>query len=165
LSIEQAVYIPACDNLLHSAEGRLLSRIHEILGIAVLASNGVAAAWGGVAWRRRDPSTVFWYLLRLAQAIVVAEAVVGVVLLLDGRHADAIHYVYGISPLVVSLVSEGTRITVASAEVAHAGDPEALDRRERILLARRIVLREMGVMTIGAILIVTLGLRAAATGG
>ena len=143
----------------------MLSGIHEILGIAVLASNGVAAAWGGVAWSRRDPSKVFWYLLRLAQAVVVAEAVVGVALALGGREAGAIHYVYGIAPLVVSLVSEGARVTVASAELARVEDPDALDRRGRILMARRIVLREIGVMTIGAILIVTLGLRAVATGG
>jgi hypothetical protein len=139
--------------------------IHEVLGIAVLASNGVAAAWGSLAWWRGEPSTVFWYLLRVAQAVVVVEAVVGMVLALRGRHVDAIHYVYGIAPLVVSLVSEGARITVASAEVAAVDDVEALERRERILMARRIVLREIGVMTIGAILIVTLGLRALATGG
>jgi hypothetical protein len=143
----------------------LLSRIHEILGVAVLASNGVAAAWGGIAWSRGNPSKAFWYLLRLAQAIVVVEAVVGVVLALGDHRADAIHYVYGISPLVVSLVSEGARITVASAELASVEDVEALERRERILMARRIVVREIGVMTIGAILIVTLGLRALATGG
>ena len=142
----------------------MLSRIHEILGIAVLASNGLAAAWGGVAWSRGDPSTVFWYLLRVAQAVVVVEVVVGVVLAIRGHHADAIHYVYGISPLVVSLVTEGARITVASAEVLQVDDVDALDRRERILMARRIVIREIGVMTIGAILIVTLGLRAVATG-
>ncbi len=141
-----------------------MSRIHEILGIAVLASNGVAAAWGAVAWKRGDPSTIFWYLLRAAQAIVVAEVVVGVILAAQGKKVDAIHYVYGIGPLVVSLFSEGARITVASAEAAKAGDVEALERREQILLARRIVLREIGVMTIGAILIVTLALRAMATG-
>jgi hypothetical protein len=141
-----------------------LTLIHEILGIAVLAANGVAAAWGGVAWSRGEPSQVFWYLLRVAQAVVVVEVIVGVVLALRGHHADAIHWVYGISPLVVSLVSEGARITVASAEVARVDDVEALDRRERILMARRIVIREIGVMTIGAILIVTLGLRALATG-
>ena len=141
-----------------------MSRIHEVLGIAVLASNGVAAAWGGTCWQRRIPSKVFWYLLRLAQGVVVAQAVLGTVLALTGRHAPAIHYVYGISPLVVSLVSEGARVTVASAELAEVEDPDALDRRGRILLARRIVLREIGVMTIGAILIFTLGLRAVATG-
>jgi hypothetical protein len=143
----------------------LLTGIHEILGVAVLVSNGVAAAWGGVAWSRGSQSAAFWYLIRLAQTVVVAEAVIGVVLAARGHHADAIHYVYGISPLVVSLVSEGARITVASAEVARVDDVEALDRRERILMARRIVLREIGVMTIGAILIVTLALRAWATGG
>jgi hypothetical protein len=79
--------------------------------------------------------------------------------------APAIHYVYGVAPLVVSLVTEGARVTVASAELASVEDPDSLDRRERILMARRIVLREIGVMTIGAILIVTLGLRAVATGG
>ena len=141
-----------------------MSGIHEILGIAVLASNGLAAAWGGIAWWRRDPSKVFWYLLRVAQAVVVVQAVVGVVLALGGDEAPAVHYVYGIAPLVVSLVSEGARVTVASAELASVEDPDALDRRERILMARRIVLREIGVMTIGAILIVTLGLRAMATG-
>jgi hypothetical protein len=143
----------------------LLSGIHEILGIAVLASNGVAAAWGAVAWSRGIPSKVFWYLLRFAQAVVGAEAVDGVVLAVGGHHTEAIHYVYGIAPLVVSLVSEGARVTVASAELAGVEDADALDRRERILMARRIVLREIGVMTIGAILIVTLGLRAVATGG
>jgi hypothetical protein len=139
--------------------------LHEILGVAVLAANGVAAAWGAIAWSRGEPSTLFWYLLRGAQATVVVEAVVGTVLAIQGRHADAIHYVYGIAPLVVSLVSEGTRITVASHEMAQVDDPDALERRDRILMARRIVLREIGVMTIGAILIVTLGLRAWATGG
>jgi hypothetical protein len=142
-----------------------LSGIHEILGILVLVSNGLAAAWGAVAWSRGDPSRVFWYLLRTAQAVVAAQALLGTALALSGRDAPAIHYVYGVAPLVVSLVSEGARVTVASAELAGVEDPDSLDRRERILLARRIVLREIGVMTIGAILIVTLGLRAVATTG
>jgi hypothetical protein len=142
-----------------------MTGIHEILGVAVLASNGVAATWGATAWSRGEPSTVFWYLLRVAQGVVVVQAVVGVVLALEGREADAIHYVYGIAPLVISLVSEGARITVASHELAQVEDPDALDRRDRILMARRIVLREIGAMTIGAILIVTLALRAWATGG
>jgi hypothetical protein len=117
-----------------------------------------------VAWSRQHPSTAFWYLLRVAQLVVVVEVVLGVILVAQGRSVGAIHYGYGIAPLVVSLFSEGARITVASAEVANAGDVEALERREQILLARRVVLREIGVMTIGAILIVTLALRAAATG-
>ena len=132
--------------------------------MAVLAANAVAAAWGAFAWWRGRPSKGFWYALRAAQATVVAQAVLGTALALGGHDADAIHYVYGVAPLVVSLVSEGMRVTVASAELAQVEDPDALDRRGRVLLARRIVLREIGVMTIGAILVVTLGLRAMATG-
>ena len=143
-----------------------MSEVHLVLGIAVLVSNAVAATWGGIAWTRRVPSSVFWYLLRVAQVVVVAEVVLGLVLLAEGkRPPDTLHYVYGIAPLVISLIAEGARVAVAQSEVAQAGDLEALDRRERILLARRIVLREMGTMTIGAILIVTLSLRAASTGG
>ena len=140
-----------------------MSEIHDALGVAVLAANGVAAAWGATAWVRGVPSKVFWYLLRGAQAVVVAAVVAGVALLLGDRDAGTVHYVYGVSPLVVSLVSEGARITVASQEIARVDDPDALDRRRRILLARAIVLREIGVMTIGALLICTLALRALAT--
>ena len=56
------------------------------------------------------------------------------------------------------------RVSIAQAELEGVEDFEALERREQILLARRVVLREMGTMTIGAILIVTLALRAASTG-
>ena len=48
-----------------------MTKLHLYLGIAVLASNGLAAAWGAIAWTRRDPSAIFWYLLRTAQVIVV----------------------------------------------------------------------------------------------
>ena len=143
-----------------------MSEVHLVLGIAVLVSNAVAATWGAIAWTRREPSTIFWYLLRTAQVVVVAEVVLGLLLLAEGkRPPDSLHYVYGIAPLVISLASEAARIAVAQSELAQAGDLDSLDRRERILLARRIVLREIGTMTIGAILIVTLGLRAASTGG
>ncbi len=49
----------------------------------------------------------------------------------------------------------------AQVETAEIDDIEALERREQILLARRVVMREMGVMTIGTLMIVTLSLRAA----
>jgi hypothetical protein len=143
-----------------------VTKVHLYLGIAVLASNGLAAAWGAIAWTRRDPSTIFWYLLRAAQVIVVVQVVAGVVLLAGGKKPpDSLHYIYGIAPLVISLVCEAARVGIAQSELEAAGDIDALERREQILLARRVVLREMGTMTIGAILIVTLALRAASTGG
>ena len=61
-----------------------MKQAHEVLGIAVLATNGAAAAWGVTAWLRGIPSTVFWYLLRVAQLVVVIEVIVGLVLSATG---------------------------------------------------------------------------------
>ena len=128
-----------------------------------LGANAVAAAWGAVAWLRKVPSTSFWPVLRVAQATVVAEVLVGVVLWLDGRSPpDSLHYLYGIAPLFVAFVTEGMRVGAAQRELEDVeGDLDALPRREQVLLARRIVLREIGVMTIGTLLVVTLLGRAA----
>ena len=143
-----------------------MSDFHMWLGVAVLASNGVAGAWGAVAWLRGEPSVSFWYLLRTAQATVAAQVVLGLLLVARGDSSpDGLHIAYGISPLVVTLFSEGFRVAAAQREVEAAGDVEALDRTDQILLARRVALAEMGVMTIGLILIVTLAIRAAQSGG
>jgi hypothetical protein len=140
----------------------LLSGVHAVLGVAVVGANALAAAWGGIAWLRRDPSTVFWYLLRVAQATVVVEVGLGVALLIAGHdNPDGLHLFYGISPLVVALVSEGMRVGAAQRELEDVDDVESLERREQVLIARRVVLREMGVMTVGTLMILTLTLRAA----
>ena len=65
----------------------------------------------------------------------------------------------------MTLFSEGMRAGVAQQELEDVEDVDALDRSEQVALARRVALGEMGVMTIGALLIVTLALRAYQTGG
>ncbi len=149
--------------MLHSAKGRFLSGLHEVLAFVALGANAVAAAWGGVAWLRKVPSTLFWPVLRVAQATVAAEVLVGVVLWLSGEEPpDSLHYVYGIAPLFVAFVTEGMRVGAAQRELDELeGDLDSLERREQVLLARRIVMREIGVMTIGTLLVVTLLGRAA----
>jgi pseudouridine-5'-phosphate glycosidase len=76
-----------------------------------------------------------------------------------------LHVVYGVAPLVVSLVSEGMRVGVAQREIGEVEDLDALERSAQVALARRVALGEMGVMTVGALLILTLALRAYQTGG
>jgi hypothetical protein len=152
----------------HSAEGHSLSGFHAAVGIAVLATNLVAAAWGAIGWARKDAraSIVFWPLLRVAQATVVIQVVLGLLLVARGASApDGLHIVYGVSPLVVSLVSEGMRVAVAQKELEDVEDIDALERSEQVALAKRVALGEMGVMTVGALLILTLALRAFQTGG
>jgi len=139
-----------------------------VMGIAVLATNLAASVWGAIGWIRKDAraSIVFWPLLRAAQATVVIQAVVGLLLVARGASApDGLHIAYGISPLIVSLVSEGLRVAVAQREIEEVEDIDALDRAEQVALAKRVALGEMGVMTVGALLILTLALRAFQTGG
>jgi hypothetical protein len=139
-----------------------------VLGIGVLAANAVAAAWGAAAWLRKRAqwSIGFWPVLRVAQALVAIQVVVGLLLVARGASApDGLHIAYGISLLVISLVSEGMRAGVAQRELEGIEDLEALGRSEQVALAHRVALAEVGVMTVGALLILTLALRAYQTGG
>jgi hypothetical protein len=135
-----------------------------VVGIAVLATNGVAGVWGAVAWLRKDPSVWFWYLLRVAQASVVVQALIGFGLLAQGMRApDSLHAVYGFAPLAITLFSEGMRVGVAQRELEDV-DIDGIERAEQIAIARKVALAEMGVMTIGVLMILTLALRAYQTG-
>ena len=137
-----------------------------VLGIAVLATNLAAGVWGAVSWLRKDPAPSFWHLLRAAQAAVAAQVVLGLLLLARGQSSpDGLHIAYGVTPLVVTLVSEGMRVGAAQRELEGVEDVEALEHSEQLALARRLALAEMGVMTIGTLLILTLALRAYQTGG
>jgi uncharacterized SAM-binding protein YcdF (DUF218 family) len=139
-----------------------------VVGIAVLATNLVAAGWGVIGWLRKEAraSIVFWPLLRLAQATVVVQAILGFLLVARGASSpDGLHIVYGVAPLIVSLVSEGMRVGIAQRELEGVEDIEALERSKQVALAKRVALGEMGVMTVGALLILTLALRAYQTGG
>ena len=152
--------------MLHSAKGRNLKDAHLVTGIAVLATNLLAGVWGAIAWARKDPSVWFWYLLRVAQGVVVVQVTLGLILLAtDHRAHDELHYVYGVSLLVVTLVTEGMRAGAAQTVLDEVEDVDALTPRQQREVAHKVVLREMGVMTIGALLVTTLALRAAMTGG
>jgi hypothetical protein len=137
-----------------------------VVGIAVLATNLLAGVWGAAAWARHHPSVWFWYLLRVAQVVVVVQVTLGLILLATNHRAgDELHYAYGVSLLVVTLVTEGMRVGAAQRVLEEIEDLDALTRDEQREIARLVVLREMGVMTIGALLVTTLALRAAMTGG
>jgi hypothetical protein len=139
-----------------------------VVGIAVLVSNAVAAGWGAVGWLRKDAraSLVFWPLLRVAQATVVVQAILGFLLLARGASApDSLHIAYGIAPLVITVVSEAMRAGIAQRELEDVEDVDALERGQQVALAKRVALGEMGVMTVGALLILTLALRGYQTGG
>jgi hypothetical protein len=140
-----------------------MDTLHLVVGIAVLGLNLLAGSWGGIAWLGERPSVSFWYLLRAAQFAVIAQVVVGGLLVLLGREAaDGLHYVYGLAPLVVSLLGEGARAGVADREVGDLAF-EALPRERQRRIALAIVRREMGIMAVASLVIFFLALRAAGT--
>jgi hypothetical protein len=145
-------------------EGRAtVTDIHLVLGIAVIASNLLAGGWGGISWLRNHPSVSFWYMLRAAQVAVVIQVGLGALLLAQGREsADELHYVYGVLPLLVSLLAELVRAGAADQELGER-EIEELDRNSQRAVALAIVRREMGIMAVSALVIFGLALRAAGT--
>jgi heme A synthase len=142
-----------------------MAEVHLAVGCALIALNLVAFALGGVAWYRERPSVRFWYLLRAAQASVFLQAMLGGLLVFTGHKADeSLHYLYGILPLVVSLLAEGARTGAAERELGDV-DFESLPAESQQSLALAIVRREMGIMAVSCGVIFFLALRAAGTSG
>jgi heme A synthase len=139
--------------------------LHIAVGICLIALNAAAGFLGGIAWYRDRTSVAFWYLLRAAQASVVAQALLGGLLVVTNHEPEeGLHYLYGILPLVVSFIAEGARADAAQREVGEI-DYEALPQADQESLALAIVRREMGIMAVSCGVIFFLALRAAGTSG
>jgi hypothetical protein len=136
--------------------------VHVAVGITVIATNLIAGGWGGIAWLRHQPSVGFWYALRVAQAAVVLQVGLGAILLLSGREADGLHYLYGVLPILVSLLAEGARAGAADSELTGL-DFESLPKERQHGIALAIVRRETGIMAVSALVVFLLALRAATT--
>jgi uncharacterized membrane protein len=142
-----------------------MANVHLLLGIAVLATNLLAGVWGLYAWLARRPSVAFWYLLRLAQVAIVLQSVLGVALLLsEYKAASDLHYLYGLLPLPLMLITEMMRVGAANQVVGEI-DYHDLPEEEARELALRIFIAETRVMALGCLIIAALALRAATTSG
>lgn len=140
-----------------------MTSVHVILGIAVVTTNLVAGAWGAASWYLRKPSVGFWYALRVAQVAVVLQVAVGGLLVLSGHEApDGLHYVYGLLPVLITLLAEGARTAASEHELEGLDfDSLPIDRRRAVAMA--IARRETGIMTVSALVILGLALRAGLT--
>jgi hypothetical protein len=136
--------------------------VHAIVGFTVIAANVVAFAWGGWAWARNQPAVGFWYALRFAQVAVVLQVMLGAILLLLGKAAADLHYLYGVLPIAISLAAEAIRSGAAERELEGL-DFDSLPKARQGAIALAIVRRETGIMAVSAGIIVFLALRAAGT--
>jgi heme A synthase len=142
-----------------------MAEVHLVVGCALILSNAIAFAVGGIAWIRDQASVRFWYLLRVAQLTVFLQVLLGGLLVFTGHEPDDdLHYLYGLLPLVVSFLAEGARAGAAEREVRDL-DVESLPPEAQQQVALAIVRREMGIMAVSCGVILFLGLRAAGTSG
>jgi hypothetical protein len=146
-----------------------MKAVHIAVGVLALGLCGAAGLLGAWLWWRVKSSRVFWVLLRAGQACVVLEVALGGVLSLLGHHVSGLHILYGVLPLLVSFIGEQLRIVSAEMVLGGRGFSSAaevgrLPPDEQRVVALAIVQRELGVMTLAALVMVVLLARAAGTG-
>jgi len=143
--------------------------VHIVVGTLAIAVNGLAALYGAWVWWRLTPNTVwFWRVLRAGQAIVVLEAALGGVLDLMHHKAPGLHVLYGVLPLLVAFIAEQLRLASAQMVLDARGYESAqqvgeLPEDEQQSIVVGILHREVGVMTLSALVVVGLLARAAGT--
>ena len=143
-----------------------MTAFHIGLGVALIAVNAVAGLYGAFAWWRHVNAPGFWPLLRIGQALVLVQALDGVILLLLGKELPQLHLIYGLVPIAVSFVAEQLRLTAAETvlqqrDLEGRADVEKLPPAEQQELVTVILRREMGVMAASAVVVALLGVRAA----
>jgi hypothetical protein len=145
-----------------------VTAVHIAVGVAALvlmAGCGLLGAW---CWWRVQSTPWFWRLLRAGQGVVVLEALLGGILQLGQHKASGIHIIYGLLPLAVSFIAEQFRVSAAETILAERGlssaqDVGRLPESEQHGIVAAIVSRELGVMTLAALAILGLAIRAATT--
>jgi hypothetical protein len=136
--------------------------VHLIVGLALLIANLVAGIWGGVEWLEHRPSAGFWVALRIAQATVILQALLGLALVFTGSEGDELHILYGSLPLAVSLLAELIRVGSAAQELGEL-DIHSLPEDRQTAIAMAILRRDTGIMAVACLVIFFLALRAAGT--
>jgi hypothetical protein len=160
---------PLLDEL-RGPEGLHVNDVHMVVGIAAITVNALVTLLGAGLWRLGRSSRWFWWGLRAGQMVVVVQVALGGILVAMGRKPPGLHVLYGVLPLLVSLIAEQLRAASAQMVLDARGIPSAhavgkLPEEEQEGLVRTIMQREVGVMTLAALVVVVLLLRAAQTAG
>jgi hypothetical protein len=144
-----------------------LGEASAIAGAVVAALFALAGGVGAWRWYRVETSRAFWVLLRVAQAALLGYVVLLGVLLATGRRPDDdLFYVYALLPVGVSFVAEQLRIAAANTVLAARDLPDAqavgrLDEAGQHSVVTAILRRELGTMTVAALVIAGMLVRAA----
>jgi hypothetical protein len=133
------------------------------------AVTGVAALAGAVSWWLVRQSRAFWVLVRAGQAVAIGQAVVaGVLALLSFDPDDGLYWLYALLPVGIGFFAEQLRIISTEQVLDRLGlqGSQAVrelpeDRQRSVVVS--ILRREMGVMTLAAVVVCFLAVRAVET--
>jgi hypothetical protein len=163
--------------VLHSGNRLEIAGMTEAVAavaVAVAALNSVAGLLGALLWYRASPlqgsaGRAFWITLRVGQGAAVVFAVAVGSLAAAGRSSsDDLFYLYALLPLAVAFVAEQLRLTSAQTVLDQRGldgaaAVGALPEPDQRAIVAEIMRRELGVMALGALVVVFLAVRAAGT--
>jgi hypothetical protein len=142
--------------------------------LVVAAVNAIPCLLGAWSWYRRHAADrklarVFWVLLRVAQGAAVLFALAAGALAAAGHaSSEKLFYLYALLPLAIAFVAEQLRIASAQTildqrGLANAREVGRLPEAEQHAVVAAILRREQGIMTLSALVVVFLLLRAAET--
>jgi hypothetical protein len=136
---------------------------------ATAAVSGIAALTGAVSWWRVRHSAAFWVLVRIAQGVAIAQAAVaGVLAALSYDPEDGLYWLYAVLPVAVGFFAEQLRLVSTEQVLERLGleGSESVrdlpEERQRSVVVS-ILRREMGVMTLAAVVVCFLAVRAVET--
>lgn len=141
--------------------------IAEIAAWITLGANAAAGAYAGWRWWQVRPDAAVWPLLRAAQAVAVAQALVAGVLFAAGYEPqDGLYWLYALLPVAIGLIAEQLRIAAAEQVLENRGLENAqavgaLEEQQQRSVVLSIVRREVGVVALAAGVVAFLALRAA----
>jgi Ni/Fe-hydrogenase subunit HybB-like protein len=136
---------------------------------ATAVVSGLAGVGGAIAWWQVRQSRAFWLLVRGAQGVAVVQALVaGVLAVLSFDPDSGLYWLYALLPVGIGFFAEQLRI-VSTEQVLDRLDLEGAEavrdlpeeRQRSVVVA--ILRREMGVMTLAALVTCFLAIRAIET--
>jgi hypothetical protein len=142
--------------------------------LVVAALNALPGLLGAFSWYRGEgadhrSSRAFWVLLRVGQGSALTLALAVGSLAAAGKYSSVhLFYLYALLPLAVGFVAEQLRVISAQTILDRRGLADAravgaLPEIQQRRVVAEIVRRELGVMTLSALVVVFLALRAAGT--
>lgn len=149
-----------------------MQTVVQVAALTVAAANLVTGLVGALRWWQVEQSAVFWKLVRLSQvACGLLGSVAGVVAASGASPDDGLLWLYLLLPIAVNVVAEQLR-AVSAQTVLDDRELEGADAMRELpddvqrSIVVQILRKEMGVMTLAALVVAFLCLRAwGVTGG